>query len=330
MNSVFQLLFHLPKFLLDLQESARLLDESLCSVTRALLSLYALSQKSPAAVSPHAFLSVWECCVPVLPVDRQQDAAEFIQILAEQVQRELSPYLRSSANRFSRTLMLQHDPFTKNFAFSLMVRIECNHCRDVRTEWQSSYALMIPITNSVEVSMQSLFQLQRVEVQCEKCKAKGATLSFSFVRIPRVMILQLQRFTGRGSGKDQRAMKIPDVLDIAPYVDRDVCSPPVPFSGRRGRVLEDTIEFSAQADAAPEFFEFSVSEDEKFERRRPGQKTKYDLISVLLHDGATVSSGHFRTAIRERISWRIYDDVRTSVGTFDPSIVYCAVYSIAQ
>jgi uncharacterized UBP type Zn finger protein len=327
MNAIFQILFHLPEFLADLEASSLLLDESLSSVARALLSLYTLSRTSDAPVAPHTFLAVWERCVPVLSLDRQQDAVEFIQILAEQVQRELSPYLRSAGNRFSRTLMLQHDPFTKNFAVSLMVKIECARCRAVRTECQSSYALMIPITNSVEASLQSLFQLQRVEVQCEKCKANGATLRFSFVRIPRVLLLQFQRFTGKGSGKDKRVMAIPDILDIGPYVDRDVCSPPLPFSGKK---VGEANTFSPQELVAPEFFEFAVEEDEKFERRRTAQRTQYNLVAVLLHDGATIDSGHFRTAVKERSSWRIHDDVRTSLGTFDPAAVYCAVYAFSR
>jgi ubiquitin C-terminal hydrolase len=118
-------------------------------------------------------------------------------------------------------------------------------------------------------------------------------------------------------------MRVPDVIDIGSYVDREMCSPPVVVArGRAG----GRVSYSGQADTAPEFFEFSVDEDEKYEKRRGGFSTRYSLFSVLLHDGATIESGHFRMAVKERMSWRIYDDVRTSLGTFDPSSVYCAVY----
>jgi hypothetical protein len=115
-------------------------------------------------------------------------------------------------------------------------------------------------------------------------------------------------------------VKVPDVLDIGRFVDKEFCAAPLPFRAAAGAPV-------VKSGTRPvEFFEFTVVEDDKLVRKTPALRTEYRLIALVLHDGATVAAGHFRAAVREGRDWRIFDDARTTIGAVDPAAIYCAVY----
>jgi ubiquitin C-terminal hydrolase len=318
MNAILQVLFHLPDFISDLQTCCADIDPTILSIARELVRLNSLS---PAGTTdPTSFLSAWSACVPVLPLGVQHDAPEFVQILAEQVERELSPFLESGHHRLSRSLMLCRDPFTRNFAFSMMIRIECQ-CREPHLQRQSGFVLAVPVSHSLDESLRRVFEPPPLEFRCGKCRATRANVRVSLTRLPRVFFFQIQRFGAGGSTKSLAVVKLPDVLDLGPFVDRDFCAGPLPPKARTGSAAVES------GNGIVDFFEFAVVEDDELVRRTPSLRAEYRLIALVLHDGATVAAGHFRAAVREGRDWRIFDDGRTAIGAVEPAAIYCAVYA---
>lgn len=321
MNSVFQVLLHLPFFITDLEVSASNTDFSMGSILREFVTLAGSWRTSKTSVSPERFVDIWYVSVPLMSDGRQHDTAEFFQILAEQCQRELSPLLLSSDGGFSRNLMFASDPFTRTFGISLMSRIKCDKCGDVQEKNQTALVLGIPMTRCVSDGLAGLFSPESIDSTCERCKAKRATISLSITRLPRVLMVQIYRFP-RNGGKSCGAVNVNPVIELETFVDSMVCknSPTQTQTPKSGDMHYPLIN-----EPAP-FFGFSVKEDEPLVRRTGRISSTYELKSVISHEGSDVECGHYTATVKDGPHWTVYNDMIVSPGSVDPKTVYCALY----
>lgn len=192
LNATLQVLLHTPPLLYYSH-----------SCTASFCALCALQQlKTRRSNSPHDFIRNINRIGRQFRLGRQEDSHEFLRALMERLQ----------AKEFMREI----------FGGQLRSRVTCRTCQF--TSDTNDDILDICLELQGQDLERCLSHFCRAEVldgsnryHCPVCKSKQpATKQFSLQQIPRVLTIQLKRFTNFGK-KDMRTMQYPEELDLSRY-----------------------------------------------------------------------------------------------------------------
>ncbi|OHS98557.1 hypothetical protein TRFO_08839 [Tritrichomonas foetus] len=326
MNSFLQVLFHLPQFMNDLAEAVDKIDMSYYSLLRETLRLFFEYRTAQEPIQLRKFYSVLTKYAPPLGDNRQHDVVEFILRYIEQCQIELAPYIASpqSMDIFSKSLMLKHDPFMKNFGLTLATRVKCPSCGDHDGPLSTHYLLHVPFVEStLEKNVALFFRTERCNCTCDKCQCNSARVQYSIYRLPRYMLIQLDRFDPTNR-KNNKAISYPTEIDFNLYANTGFFTPPLKFTNK-SKFPEEYPLSNNETQTTPNM-NFNVDEDEDLGRRPPVALSKFQLASVILHEG-DFDNGHYKAATSAAGRWTVFDNSEVySNGNFDKSSPYVFVY----
>jgi ubiquitin carboxyl-terminal hydrolase 8 len=178
---------------------------------------------------------------------------------------------------------------------------KCLHCHHEVRQIQTSDICILNLPTSGETTtLEALLKLrQRVEtlheLQCEECKQKGRTRYGKFARLPDRLAICIGRFSMPG---DHNAVTKINTRVRFPVRDLDL------------------TEHCAQPD-----LEMKQTNDHHFAGRM-----RYDLYAVTVHQGSSVSSGHYFAYVRDDLSrdptdwWKCNDTRvdRVKIGSSSP------------
>ncbi|XP_038071852.1 ubiquitin carboxyl-terminal hydrolase 37-like [Patiria miniata] len=93
-------------------------------------------------------------------------------------------------------------PVVKNFEFEVMHSIVCKQCGEVVTKAEQFYDLSLDMPRrsssnpigSIQTAMEQFFRAEVIEYACSECNCKQATVTHTFTRLPRVIIIHLKRY----------------------------------------------------------------------------------------------------------------------------------------
>ena len=128
---------------------------------------------------------------------------------------------------------------------------------------------------------------------CPRCEAPTrASKLLSVHHAPHVLVLQLKRFApGRANSKIRRPVAYAEHLDLAPY---STC-------GAEAAAASAAVA-SASADTA-------AAAKAKAKAGGRGEEAAYELYAVLVHQGASVHSGHYYAYVKPASGvWYMLDD----------------------
>ena len=328
-SSVLQFFFHSPQVMNDIANAVDKVDMNSFSLLREILRAFFDITSREGNLNLSKFLNVMRKYIPQLADGRQHDAAEFLQLLAEQCQMEISRYIVSQRiqDAFSKKMMLLHDPFMMNFGLTLRSTIRCPRCGEYGSQIRTNYSLFVPFLDSrLEKCIDFFFKDDRI-ITCEKCKACQAKIHYSIYRLPRYLFIQLERFD-RSMRKINKAVSYPKELDFREYGDVEFFASALKFTNRTKNPQKYDLPTN-ESSTIPEF-QFIVDEDEETEKRTPVLSTKYNLKSIILHQGE-FDFGHYSTAIASEGQWTVYSDTEVNAGgNFDKSMPYIFVYEKAS
>ncbi|KAK2495475.1 hypothetical protein MC885_021484 [Smutsia gigantea] len=130
-------------------------------------------------------------------------------------------------------------PVITNFEFELLASIICKECGHIvlKTEVSNSLSISIPserqaLPVSIQSALDIFFKAEELEYECEKCKCKSSVLQQKLIRLPRVLIVHLKRYSFNeffSLSKDNQEVAIPRYLTLSPYCNGNT-KPPVPLS----------------------------------------------------------------------------------------------------
>uniref|UniRef100_A0A8C4N9P9 Ubiquitin carboxyl-terminal hydrolase 37 n=1 Tax=Eptatretus burgeri TaxID=7764 RepID=A0A8C4N9P9_EPTBU len=93
-------------------------------------------------------------------------------------------------------------PIASNMEFEVLHTITCRMCGEVvlKQEQFNDLSIELPRKNpdasrSIQDSLDLFFRVEQIEYTCEKCECRTATVIHKFVRLPRVLILHLKRYS---------------------------------------------------------------------------------------------------------------------------------------
>ncbi|XP_036399243.1 ubiquitin carboxyl-terminal hydrolase 37-like [Megalops cyprinoides] len=248
--------------------------------------------------------------------DEQQDAHEFLSVLLSQLKEEWESLKRRGA------LDAHACPVESNFDFRLQVTRTCCRCgaQVFRTEVYSHLSLDIVPQGTLLDSLRHYFKPTQVECRCERCPGQQASVSVKLLSLPRVLVIQLKRFSMDSSWnltKLENRTQIPQELALnlhcvqnieAPHeVDRTAGDSIGPLDGlSEEEQIKLAIELSLKGSAPP-----PAVHDQG--RMGQGEKTgaqdhRYTVKSILSHLGQSTTCGHYVSDSADGDSWLTFDD----------------------
>ena len=255
-------------------------------------------------------------------IDRQQDAKEFFDFVvdclhedlninwqrtplrpltfAEEMQRERMAVPRVSRIEWERYCHREESFISSLFAGQHASRLKCTTCKRTSTTYEAFYSISVEIppagTGDIYQCLRSYCQEEMLsgdEVwKCPYCQCERvATKQIIITRAPQILVVHFKRFS---ASKTQSARKIHTPVEFPLY-----------------GLKMDPFVISASS-PSPETAPTSSS-------RIPGSGATvppftYDCYGVLRHIGASMSSGHYISLVRDaqRQCWRKFDDDRTT------------------
>ncbi|KAJ8346433.1 hypothetical protein SKAU_G00278340 [Synaphobranchus kaupii] len=272
----------------------------------------------------------------------QQDAHEFLSAFLSQMKEE--GFILS-------TIYGQHPytcPIKANFEFDLLSTRTCLSCgaRVSKTESYNSLCVDLVPGGSVQDSLALYFKVCEVECQCYVCFGQLASVEQKLQSLPRVLVLQLKRFSLNSRLK---LVKLLDTLQISPLLSLqtqsktntcrsgmhraastrtlhevslhlDLLSPPCTSTPKLVLTHGDSQEPSpSKGDAVPVTAEKKLTsvecgaedsvDQDSYTVNEPSGIYDYGLTSVLSHIGSSMCHGHYiSNSADQNGNWLSYDD----------------------
>ncbi|XP_036406877.1 ubiquitin carboxyl-terminal hydrolase 37-like [Megalops cyprinoides] len=211
--------------------------------------------------------------------DEQQDAHEFLSVLLSQLKEESESLKRRLA------LGSYSCPVESNFDFRVQVVRTCCRCgaQVCGTEFYSNLSLDLVPQGNLQDSLKQYFKVTKVDCRCPKCPGQQATVQTRLLSLPRVLVLQLKRFTMTSSWTLQKLeskVAIPPELSLHPH-----CAPKV-------ETPQEPVGTGSQSSGVE-----TMSEEEQVE-----------LAIKLSMEASSPSSGHYVCDGHNGDSWLTFDD----------------------
>ncbi|XP_063995854.1 ubiquitin carboxyl-terminal hydrolase 36 [Diachasmimorpha longicaudata] len=230
LNSTLQALFHVPalvNWLLSDPHHTSKCDHNesggeclTCAMSKTLQFSH---EKSGNAIKPFYIYNKLKLICRTMVPGQQEDAHEFLRYLLEGMERAyLSRHKTLKLDSYSK----ETTPINQIFGGYIRTEVKCLQCRHVSTTFQHFQDLLVDIrkANSLDEALTSYFskeQLDNNDYKCEACKRRvPATKQFSLERPPKVLCVQLKRFSVMG-GKISRHIGFKQTVDMGPYLWRE-------------------------------------------------------------------------------------------------------------
>ena len=225
-NATLQSLFGLLPFLNETMALMPGPDEESCRTLRAVAKLMVLRQKALSkSVSSHLkdLRDVLARIDPAFCGNEMQDASEFLLRLLDVINSEIDAS-RAPAN-----------PVRDNFQYQTLESYMCTRChKSVQKRLENiSWFMSVPrLQDSKTPSLQDALLLSmrpdRRELLCQHCKHNECHVTTKISKLPRTLILQLNRysFIGEESKKIRTNVEIPKFLSLSEYMADDATRPP--------------------------------------------------------------------------------------------------------
>ncbi|KAG2450648.1 hypothetical protein HYH02_004488 [Chlamydomonas schloesseri] len=259
LNSVIQVLLHMPSFAGDLSHPAleqlrhrQLLPQGSAGVWAALLATANRLQAATASRSPSPDLAK----PAVEPAELraamgrrsgrwrgfgQQDAHEFLVELLEALQSEVLAAEAAAAGKQRIAMSRTRDPAARNLSGCLMHTWACRGCGHVTRakEVFSCLSLQLPPSGCVRLEdlVAEFLKDEVVDKNCDQCSPRSPvphTASHHFWRLPRVLVVHIKRFMPlQQQQQQQQQLPAPAPLQAAQQErtkEGSVPSPPAPGS----------------------------------------------------------------------------------------------------
>ncbi|XP_015189525.1 PREDICTED: ubiquitin carboxyl-terminal hydrolase 36-like [Polistes dominula] len=234
LNSTLQALFHVPALvnwlLSDSHHNSKCEqnDEGgeclTCAVAKTLQFSH---QKSGGNIKPFCIYNKLKLICRTMVPGQQEDAHEFLRYLLEGMERAyLTRRKAGKLDNYSK----ETTPINQIFGGYIRTEVKCLQCGHVSTTFQHFQDLLVDIrkASTLDEALNSYFsreQLDNNDYKCEACKRRvPATKQFSLERAPKVLCVQLKRFSVLG-GKISRHIDFSQTIDMGPYLWREPNEP---------------------------------------------------------------------------------------------------------
>ncbi|XP_012508822.1 PREDICTED: ubiquitin carboxyl-terminal hydrolase 26 [Propithecus coquereli] len=137
-------------------------------------------------------------------------------------------------------------PVISNFEFELLRSIVCKACGQVvlKTELSNYLSVNLPqgpkaLPLSIQSTFDLFFEAEELEYNCENCKHKTSVAAHKFSRLPRVLIVHLQRYRFNESWslrKDDQKVIVSKYLNLSSHCNKST-KPPLPPS-KKARIRD--------------------------------------------------------------------------------------------
>lgn len=240
----------------------------------------------------------------------QQDSAEFLHFLLDMIHEDLNvsanktplnisnedeerrdnlPFRLASAIEWERYLRTDYSTIVEIFSGQYASRLTCNNCYKNSTTYIPFNMISVPIPSKPAVKITDCIEkfispelLTKDNLwKCPKCKInKSSTKKLTLTRLPRVLILHLERFSYKDTGfiKNNAKVDIPERLSMKKYWPKpqdDQERNDLKFIPVRGQ--DETNDF------------------------------EYHLFGIVRHYG-TLDTGHYIANVKKLGQWYKFDD----------------------
>ncbi|KAJ1785208.1 hypothetical protein LPJ59_006198, partial [Coemansia sp. RSA 2399] len=228
LNSVLQCLTYTPplaEYLLSREHSSSCRAGDNCILCRFENHVArALSKRENTSIAPKPIVGRLKMIAKHMRVGRQEDAHEFLRLLVESFQRSLLHGIDPKIDqRIQETTLMHH-----LFGGYLQSQVHCTHCGYDSNTFEPALDISLDIQAGGSHITKALRSFVRSETltrdnryKCEKCaKLVEATKQMTVYRLPRILTLQLKRFSTFG-GKINRYVEFPLTLDMRSYASKN-------------------------------------------------------------------------------------------------------------
>lgn len=233
LNSTLQALFHVPalvNWLLSDSHHGSGCDQNdggeclTCSMAKTLKFSH---QKTGDAIKPFCIYSKLRLICKTMSPGDQEDAHEFLRYLLEGMEKAyLIRHKATKLDNYSK----ETTPVNQIFGGYIRTEVKCLECDHISTTFSHFQDLLVDIrkANTLDEALSSYFSQEHLDnndYKCEACKRRvPATKQFSLQRPPKVLCVQLKRFSHVGS-KNLKNIGFKQTVDMGPYLWREKGEP---------------------------------------------------------------------------------------------------------
>ncbi|ONK75640.1 uncharacterized protein A4U43_C03F19000 [Asparagus officinalis] len=195
-------------------------------------SLLVKAKKGQSPLSPIGILSHIDNIGSNLGHGKEEDAHEFLRYAIDTMQ---SVCLKEAGVKAAGTKVEETTLVHLIFGGYLRSRIKCTRCRGKSERQEQMMDLTVEIHGGIGTLEEALARFTATEIldgenkyHCNRCKSyERAKKKLTILEAPNVLTIALKRFQSGKFGKLNKAVRFPEILDLAPYMSETDDKSPV-------------------------------------------------------------------------------------------------------